>query len=141
MSTSENTKAKKVPGRDQYGISKQQWSKFRKIAANADLIDIIGSTDEDPLTQNKLLVAIKKREDERALEALKQQFTASELETMQREQNESDLLEVRLGFLDLVIKQRDALRYLTELDEWPEILAAMGVTDGARVLDIVERLR
>lgn len=141
MSTTENTKAKKVPTRDQYGFTKQQRSKFRMIARGADLIDIIGSTDADPLTENKLLVAIKKRDDERALEALKQQFTASELETMQREQNESDLLEVRLGFLDLVIKQRDALRYLTELDEWPEILAAMGVTDGARVLDIVERLR
>jgi len=48
-----------------YLISPQQRSKLRKIAANADLVDIIGSTDEDPLTQNKLLEAIKQREDDR----------------------------------------------------------------------------
>jgi hypothetical protein len=49
-------------------ISSQQRSKFRKMAANADLVDIIGSTDEDPLTQNKLLEAIKQREDDRLVE-------------------------------------------------------------------------
>lgn len=49
-------------------ISQSQRSKLRKIAANADLIDIIGSTDEDPLTQNKLLEAIKQREDDRLVE-------------------------------------------------------------------------
>jgi hypothetical protein len=38
------------------------------MAANADLVDIIGSTDEDPLTQNKLLEAIKQREDDRLVE-------------------------------------------------------------------------
>ena len=48
--------------------SPPQRSKLRKIAANADLIDIIGSTDEDPLTQNKLLEAIKQREDDRLVE-------------------------------------------------------------------------
>ena len=45
-------------------ISPQQRSKFRKMAANADLVDIIGSTDEDPLTENKLLEAIKQREQD-----------------------------------------------------------------------------
>ena len=45
-------------------ISKQRRSEFRKIAANADLIDIIGSTDENPLTHNKLLEAIKQREQD-----------------------------------------------------------------------------
>ena len=49
-------------------VPKSQRSKLRKIAANADLIDIIGSTDEDPLTQNKLLEAIKQREDDRLVE-------------------------------------------------------------------------
>jgi hypothetical protein len=49
-------------------ISPPQRSKLRKIAANMDLIDIIGSTDEDPLTQNKLLEAIKQREDDRLVE-------------------------------------------------------------------------
>ena len=49
-------------------IRPQERSKLRKIAANADLIDIIGSTDEDPLTQNKLLEAIKQREDDRLVE-------------------------------------------------------------------------
>lgn len=46
-------------------ISKQRRTEFRKMAANADLVDIIGSTDEDPLTHNKLLEAIKQREDDR----------------------------------------------------------------------------
>jgi len=41
-----------------------QRSRLRKMAANADLVDIIGSTDEDPLTQNKLLEAIKQREQD-----------------------------------------------------------------------------
>lgn len=45
-------------------IPQHQRSRLRKIAANADLIDIIGSTDEDPLTQNKLLEAIKQREQD-----------------------------------------------------------------------------
>jgi len=49
-------------------IPKSQRSKLRKMAANADLVDIIGSTDEDPLTQNKLLEAIKQREDDRLVE-------------------------------------------------------------------------
>ena len=49
-------------------ISSQRRSEFRKMAANADLVDIIGSTDEDPLTQNKLLEAIKQREDDRLVE-------------------------------------------------------------------------
>jgi len=49
-------------------IPTHQRSRLRKIAANADLIDIIGSTDEDPLTQNKLLEAIKQREDDRLVE-------------------------------------------------------------------------
>jgi hypothetical protein len=54
----------KQSGPDHF-ISQPQRSKLRKIAANADLVDIIGSTDEDPLTQNKLLEAIKQREDDR----------------------------------------------------------------------------
>jgi hypothetical protein len=49
-------------------ISSQRRSEFRKITANADLIDIIGSTDENPLTHNKLLEAIKQREDDRLVE-------------------------------------------------------------------------
>ena len=49
-------------------ISQQRRSEFRKMAANADLIDIIGSTDENPLTHNKLLEAIKQREDDRLVE-------------------------------------------------------------------------
>ena len=49
-------------------ISQQDRSRLRKIAANADLIDIIGSTDENPLTENKLLEAIKQREDDRLVE-------------------------------------------------------------------------
>jgi hypothetical protein len=61
-------------------ISSQRRSEFRKMAANADLVDIIGSTDEDPLTQNKLLEAIKQREDDRLVAEAVDRLTSDDFD-------------------------------------------------------------
>ena len=125
-------------------ISPQQRSKFRKMAANADLVDIIGSTDEDPLTQNKLLEAIKQREHDRLVDQAIRDMTPDDFDPVRNR----ELLRQR-GALSATCKRfaelGDPLQFYNDNEEHLEQRHTDVATAGRdwlnNFLDIVERLR
>jgi hypothetical protein len=125
-------------------ISPQQRSKFRKMAANADLVDIIGSTDEDPLTQNKLLEAIKQREHDRLVDQAIRDMTPDDFDPVRNR----ELLRQR-GALSATCKRfaelGDPLQFYNDNEEHLEQRHTDVATAGRdwlnNFLDIVERNR